>query len=242
MLRRVFAGLALTVMLTGAPGLALADACHPVIDTSKTQYIVGYGSLMQQASKERTAPDAGPSRPVLVDGFQRAWNARGSLVGSSTTYLGVRPAGWARMVAAIYPNPDPEELRATDRREEFYCRESVPADAVQMLDGQPAPTGAEIWIYVNKPDSVFPPDARFPIVQSYVDIFVTGCMELAEKVRSNAIDFVEGCVRTTEGWSQNWVNDRLMPRRPFIHQPKSSDIDTLLQRLLPEQFAAIRIE
>lgn len=233
---------AAALILTLVPGLAMADACHPVIDESRQQYIVGYGSLMQEASKHRTAPEAGPNRPVLVDGYQRAWNARGSLVGFSTTYLGVRPSHWERMAAAIYHDPDPNDIRATDQREEFYCREAVSPAALHMLDGDPPPENAEVWIYVNKPDAVFPPDERFPIVQSYVDIFITGCMELAQKVRSNEIDFQKGCIETTDGWSTHWVNDRPMPRRPFIFQPKSGAVDALLQRMLPEEFAAIRIE
>jgi hypothetical protein len=49
-------------------------------------------------------------------------------------------------------------------------------------------------------------------------------------------------VRTTDGWSKHWVNDRIYPRRPYIHQPNAWEIDAHLKRLLPELFGGIRIE
>jgi hypothetical protein len=89
-----------------------------------------------------------------------------------------------------------------------------------MLDGSSVPSG-QIWIYVNKPASLAPPDAEHPITQSYVDIFITGCLELQPRVSDPGLDLVEQCVRTTSGWSKHWVNDRLQPRRPYIHQPRA---------------------
>ena len=88
--------LALGLIQAGPAG---ADDCRPELDPSKPQYIVGYGSLMQSSSKRMTEPGAGINLPVLVTGFQRAWNHRGTY---PTTYLGVEPAKSARMAAALY--------------------------------------------------------------------------------------------------------------------------------------------
>ena len=206
------------------------------------QYIVGYGSLMQTASKRRTAPDAGENLPAMVTGYQRAWNTKGSPIGFSTTYLGVQPETDAQMVAALYRVFDIEEIRKTDDREAYYCRDRVPPDQLRMLDGSSVPAVGQIWIYVNKPENVDPPNESFPVVQSYVDIFVTGCFELKQKVVAENLDFAEACITTTDGWSAHWVNDRLLPRRPFIHQPKASAIDALLHKMVPEPFEKIRIE
>ena len=49
-----------------------AEDCHPEVDPSKPQYVVGYGSLMETASKRMTEPDAGTNLPVSVTGFQRS--------------------------------------------------------------------------------------------------------------------------------------------------------------------------
>jgi hypothetical protein len=41
---------------------------------------------------------------------------------------------------------------------------------------------------------------------------------------------------------QHWVNDRLYPRRPYIHQPKAWEIDSGLKRHLGELYENIPIE
>jgi len=50
------------------------------------------------------------------------------------------------------------------------------------------------------------------------------------------------CLATTRDWSEHWVNDRIYPRRPFIYQPRSRQIDSLLAQQLPQYFSRIRIE
>jgi hypothetical protein len=228
--------LALALLWTG---ISYADDCHPQLDPSKPQYIVGYGSLMESSSKHSTEPGAGINLPVLVTGFQRSWNTHGVY---NTTYLGVQPSKSARMVAALYRSFLDDGKLGADAREIDYCRAAVAPAAIEMLDGSAVPSPSQIWIYVNKPESLAPPDAENPIVQSYVDIFITGCMELQTRVSEPDLDFVEQCVRTTEGWSKHWVNDRLYPRRPYIHQPKAWEIDKHLKRLLPELVESVRIE
>ena len=216
-----------------------ADDSHPAIDLSKTQYIVGYGSLMESSSKLKTEPDAGIALPVVVTGFQRAWNTHGVY---PTTFLGVQPSKSARMAAALYRSFPKDGKLSADAREIDYNRVAVDPASIKMLDGSTIPSSSQFWIYVNKPASLAPPDAENPIVQSYVDIFILGCLELQERVADPDIDFVAECVRTTEGWSKHWVNDRPMPRRPYVYQPRAWDIDKQLKRLLPEFVENIRIE
>jgi hypothetical protein len=220
-------------------GAARADDCHPALDPSKPQYIVGYGSLMQSSSKRMTEPNAGSNLPIMVTGFQRAWNTHGVY---PTTYLGVRPSKSARMAAALYRDFLADGKLGADAREIDYCRAAVTPASIEMLDSSTVPSPSQIWIYVNKPESLAPPDAENPIVQSYVDHFINGCLDLQARVADPDRDFVAQCVRTTDGWSKHWVNDRLMPRRPYIHQPRAWEIDQQLKRLLPELVGAIRIE
>lgn len=231
-------------MLLAQPAFA-QDQCHPAVDQSLPQFIVGYGSLMEEASKRRTAPDTGLNRPVRVRGFQRAWNARGNQVGFSTTYLGVdapktpderKVAGDATddpvMVAAAYQDFSAKGIAGTDERETFYCRYAVALDKIELLDGWAFPENAQVWIYAlprgQKGDL---PNERWPIVQSYVDIFLTGCLDLEKRVDRSLypdLKFADLCISTTTGWSADWVNDRLYPRRAFIYQPNASTIDQLL--------------
>jgi hypothetical protein len=224
--------------LTGACSV-YADDCHPLPDLSKPQYIVGYGSLMEASSKRMTEPNADINLPISVVGFQRSWNTHGVY---PTTFLGVRPSTSASMVAVLYRAFLDNGKLGADARERSYCRIAVEPDSINMLDGSTVPSASQIWIYVTKPDLVAPPDDQYPITQSYVDIFMTGCLQLQARVSESHIDFVEQCVRTTEGWSTHWVNDRIYPRRPFMNQPNAWQIDQHLNTLLPEIVGAVKIE
>ncbi len=217
-----------------------ANECRPGVDPGRPQFVLGYGSLMEDASRKRTAPRAGPAHPVELSGFRRGWFERGDSVGFSTTYLGVRPDARSRMNAVVYA-VDAGELAATDARESSYCRANVPPAHIATRDESFAlPADAQAWIYVTDPRRVAPPDARYPIVESYVDLFLSGCFEQEERFHLEG--FARECIATTSGWSEHWVNDRIFPRRPFVYQPRAHEIDRLLSSTLPRYFDRIRLE
>lgn len=213
--------------------------CHPPIDPSAPQLVIGYGSLMQEASRKRTAPNAALAVPVEVTGYRRGWFAAGQMPGFNTVYLGVMPDPAARINAVIVDVPA-GEVPALDAREYIYCRVGVAAASITDLRGPGPAPGGQAWIYVNKADSLALPSEQVPIVQHYVDEFLSGCMELED---ANALaDFARNCISSTTDWSTHWVNDRIFPRRPQVYQPKAKRIDTLIAAELPVEFAAIRIE
>jgi hypothetical protein len=216
------------------------DECRAAPDAGRPQYVVGYGSLMQDESRQRTAPHAGPVHPVEVSGYRRAWIARGDPVGFSTTFLGVTKDAASHLNAVVY-QVDADDLRATDQRESSYCRMAVPASAVASLEKMPFEMGAgQAWIYANPPSTIATPSVEFPIVQSYVDIFVSGCLEQEQKFGVEG--FARECLATTHEWSGHWVNDRLYPRRPFIYQPMARQIDQLLSLQVPAFFAQVKLQ
>jgi len=101
-----------------------------------------------------------------------------------------------------------------------------------MLDGAgPWDRDKDVYIFESDPADISKtkePTPDFPMVQSYVDICVNGCLEVEALYRS-ARGFVQEFVKTTTGWNKYWVNDRLYPRRPFIYVPKAETIDRALQ-------------
>jgi cation transport regulator ChaC len=218
-----------------APPLA---SCHPEINSNQPQYIIGYGSLMQTESKRRTAPNVGENIPVMVSGFERGWFIHGPSY-SPTTYLGAVLNRSAQMNAVIYRVFQSEELLATDEREDGYCRSLVEPRQLDMLDQSSVPQG-QVWIYTVPEDAIATPENEFPIVQSYVDIVISGCLEIEENFTIE--NFAEMCVTTTTGWSEHWVNDRLYPRRPFIYQPRARAIDQVLQETIPQFLGSREIE
>lgn len=213
--------------------------CHPALDPAQPQRVVGYGSLMQEASRKRTAPNAALAVPTEVTGYRRGWFAAGQMPGFNTVYLGVEPDPAARLNAVVFDVPA-GEIPALDTREYIYCRVQVPTANIRVLSGPGDAAVGQAWIYVNKVDSLALPSEQVPIVQSYVDEFLSGCMELED---ANSLpDFARNCITMTTDWSEHWVNDRIYPRRPHVYQPKAKRIDTLIAAELPQDFAAIRIE
>jgi hypothetical protein len=238
--RPIIAIFSLALAAFSAPSRASGGGCNEPLDTEKPQYIIGYGSLMQDESRMHTSPKSGPAHPVEVEGYRRGWFARASAAGPGSTFLGLQSQLKSHINAVVY-QVAPAEIDLTDKRESLYCRVSVAMSDVKPLERGWAPErDAQLWIYQSLPGSVAAADAKNPIVQSYVDVFVSGCLE--QEQRAGLKGFSQECLATTDGWSEHWVNDRIYPRRPFIHQPSASQIDGLLSKQLPQYFSRIRIE
>lgn len=219
--------------------LALSNTnCHPTVNPNTPQYIVGYGSLIQNESKKKTYLNVGPSIPVIVDGYQRGWIQKGMPIGSSATFLGVVRNKSSQFNGVIFNLP-PSAIFLYDKREMHYCREEVLPKQLKMLNQQTIPKG-QFWIYVSTPEKTAAPSARYPITQSYVDVFLSGCLEVERTYQLK--NFAKNCVNTTHHWSPIWVNDRIYPRRPFVYQPDAIQIDQLLSEKMPKIFKQISIE
>lgn len=199
-------------------------------------YIFGYGSLVEDESRERTTPSARDAYPVMVEGIRRGWFARGARSGLNTTYVGALDDPEARTNGVIYPVSE-QELAATDQSESAaYRRCQIELGQITMLDGRKAPPRGLVWTYIND----FPPSElgenipseSFPLVQSYVDMCINGCLEVEARYPT-AAGFTRTFLATTGEWSRFWVNDRLCPRRPFTYLPRASAIDAAL-RAAPE--------
>lgn len=77
-------------------------------------------------------------------------------------------------------------------------------------------------------------------MESYVDICLTGCLQIDQGF-PDAGDFASEFITSTQKWSKYGENDRVHPRRPFITVQQYSTIDALLQKHLPELFAEIQL-
>jgi hypothetical protein len=211
-------------------------------------YIFGYGSLIEKASRLRSTPNAKAAIPVVVYGFKRGWFSRTGAPGLSTTFLGCIKEADGGTNGVIY-EVSKEDLKLTDSREKGYTRIKINFEDI-VFYSEPIDKNSVIWIYINQfrnnkiPEDNFP-SKDFPIVQSYVDMCIEGCLELEKlypkaKEQAFAIDFIN----TTYFWSRFWVNDRIYPRRPFIFRPNAYKIDALLKENLEDEsiFNAIYFE
>lgn len=75
-----------------------------------------------------------------------------------------------------------------------------------------------------------PASTRFPILQSYLDIVLTGCLEYG-------VDFAQEFIQTTFLWTPFWLNERPLARRPWVHEKQYAYVDQLCATWLPKYFA-----
>ncbi|WP_218813480.1 hypothetical protein [Rickettsiella endosymbiont of Dermanyssus gallinae] len=211
--------------------------CHPTPQDKLPQYIIGYGSLMETTSKNKTDNTSGENRPVMIDNYQRGWFATGLSVGLSTTYLGIVKQPNAHFNGTIFRLATPSMIKNYDKREKYYCRVAVPTSSIHTLDHHPLPNG-QFWIYETKPEFMAKPSEKYPLIESYVDIFLSGCLEIEKKFHLKG--FTAECIKTTTDWSPHWVNDRIYPRRPFVFEPNALTIDKALADKLPHIFNQIK--
>ncbi len=207
-----------------------------------TDYIFGYGSLINRESRMRTTPDAFDAAPVIAKGLARGWWVRGQRPGLGPCFLAVEVQADAVCNGVIYP-VSTDGLAATDRREASYHRVQVPPGNLTMLDGSAATAvDGVVWAYVADRDARQNPDPNYPIVQSYVDICLTGCIEVQETYPLAAeAGYAKMFIEETADWSIYWENDRLHPRRPHQYVPRAFEIDRLLSMHLTDLFAKIKL-
>ena len=67
-----------------------------------------------------------------------------------------------------------------------------------------------------------PPSIQYPVLQTYLDVVITGCLEYGE-------DFAKEFIQTTFQWSPYWLNERALARRPWVHEPRYVKIDSILK-------------
>ena len=196
---------------------------------AQSAYVFGYGSLIERASRTRTNPDAIGAWPARVTGYQRGWFhhfIESENVGSSCTFLGAVNKTGKTINGVIYKVDDFEKTKG---REKGYTADRVKG-TIEMLDGAGSwDSSKEIYIFVSNKANISEPTKDLPMVESYVDICVNGCLEIEALYRS-AAGFVQEFIKTSTGWNNKyWVNDRLYPRRPFIYVPNAEKIDEALQ-------------
>jgi hypothetical protein len=131
----------------------------------------------------------------------------------------------------VFPLITADGLASFDKREckVGYERIRVTLDAIPL--GNKSLSKGTIWTYVSNYSQA--PSEDMPVIQSYVDVIMTGCLRIGE-------DFAKEFVRTTHGWEGPWENDRSAPRyeRPMARDTSLEiRIDELLAETIPEHFA-----
>ncbi len=192
---------------------------------------------MDEESKRHTDPSAEANLPVRVHGYQRRWSLHGEMPGLNSTYLSVTQEKKASFNGVIYRLRHPDHIKKYDQRETGYCRQELRAEEIELYT-KALPPQKQLWIYVAAHPKHEVPTKNYPMVQSYVDLFLRGCIQIEEKFKIP--HFARDCIRSTDDWSVHWVNDRIFPRRPYVYEPYAVKIDTLIKQNLSATFTQIK--
>src|SRR5271166_5961151 len=150
-----------------------------------TQFIFGYGSLINSASRDSTVGKMIPAIPVRISaafGYIRTWNDRST---SGFTALGLRKPSATEKASTIngvlYP-VDGDDMAKYDAREKGYARVEVPRDDLEAVSWPLLPETGKIWVYIpvrpnGEPGVGLPAaNAQFPLLESYIDVVVEGAL------------------------------------------------------------------
>lgn len=243
--------LAVVGFVIAAHGGAAEEFWGRELPDQPTTFIFGYGSLINTQSRDATSGRPGVAIPARLgpgSGFLRCWCDRSP---SGFTALGLRrpgPGERATTVNGVLYPADVHDMTAFDAREAGYARVEIAREHIQPVSWQRLPDMGRIFVYVprvtgREPGIDLPaPDGRFPLLQSYIDVVVEGGFEYGP-------DFAREIIATTADWSPFWLNDRTLPRRPWVAQRNWSAVDDLLARAAPnfadrmfsEEYAAKRL-
>lgn len=224
-------------------------------------YLFGFGSIMNttthapwlQNSKDGKAATLSGALVTLKKsfGYERQWNFRSS---TGFTALGVIKSeqhGEANDINGVVFQVPRSEIPSFDRREVGYKKVEVP---LEFLEFKPETPGCNpqtkfsfgpddrVWLYVPLEAHTSYADENHPLLQSYVDTVLQGCLEWGGE------SMAEQFVITTRGWSTYFLNDTPSSRRPWLYRREYNTIDRLLKkyskrthygdRRHPEEFAS----
>ena len=154
----------------------------------------------------------------------------------------------------------PDQLIAFDAREIGYYRALVPLDMIRVSVQHGSVTARQraerlrncletndiditIWVYVPCPSHYALPDEDFPILQTYVDVCIRGCLQWGGQ------PLADHFVLSTHSWSDCFLNDAPLSRRPWLHRLDYAAVDSCLSRYSdyvklecrrhPEEFASL---
>jgi len=184
-------------------------------------YVFGYGTLINNDSRLATLQSLSSSSVVSENcflaalsgdfGFERCWCFR-SVTGF--TALGLRETTEKTGVKGVVFEVTEQQLEELDEREKGYYRMTVPIDLIMPQKGQSFSGSAIVFVYIPEAGRCYEPTEEYPILQTYVDTCLSGCLAWGGD------DLINSFISSTTGWSQFYLNDPPMSRRPWLHRPK----------------------
>jgi len=219
-----------------------------------SDFLFGYGSIINNSSRQSTSQDAGKEIEVavvaeLVDSsLERCWCFRSH---TGFTALGLRRLNEKKthvnfnnkndnirqnaLLGVLFP-VESGVMAQYDIREVGYMRFEVSSEQILIKEEYGSDNvrqkaeeyklklqTARIWTYIPDESRAKFPDKDHPILQSYVDICIRGCLEWG------GAPFAQNFLLTVSGWSEFYLDDTPNSRRPWIHRKDFKVIDGILE-------------
>lgn len=181
-------------------------------------YIFGYGSLINSASRQRTG-QTGQAIPAIAHNLVRYWGK----IDDSYTLAPLAVRQGEGQVNGVLLEIDDIALAEFDRRERGYQRIQITTDQIETPN--PLPKDETIWVYVK--ETLEPPCELSPIMQTYVDTVLAGCLNISTQ-------FAQHFIKNTIGWHYPLENDRHSPKYnnlAGVETYHQQTIDTLLSEI-----------
>jgi tetratricopeptide (TPR) repeat protein len=227
----------------------------PTNEKEEYDYLFGFGSIMNSSTHAPWLKDKSvgvlPGAVATLSrsfGYERQWNFRSS---TGFTALGVIKSTTPNDINGVIFRVPRSMMPSFDRREVGYNKVRVPLEILQFqpeLEGTNQQTNFEltnddnVWLYVPLETHCTHADENHPLLQSYVDTVLQGCLEWGGD------HFAEKFLVSTGGWATYFLNDTPNSRRPWLFRKDYDIIDRLLQkhsslthygdRRHPEEFAS----
>ncbi|GKZ00196.1 hypothetical protein MPSEU_000972600 [Mayamaea pseudoterrestris] len=213
-------------------------------DDTSFDYIFGFGSIINTETHASwllsSSASSSTNSSCRLDGeiaslskrlgYQRGWYFRSN---TGFTALGVKrvtnDGSSSDMNGVLFRVPK-NMLAAFDRREIGYDRIELPLEGVLRQSNTNDNNNTQfhiqkhekLWIYVPQPQYCLEADPDHPILQSYVDTVLQGCLEWGGG------NMAQRFIHTTTSWSSYFLNDTPSSRRPWLYRKQYDVIDQLL--------------
>ena len=223
--------------LCALPAISVASDCFPKPDNNKHQYLVAYGSFLYEETRKSSSLQMMRDAPVWVEGYKRGWMNRSTPDTPKMTRLGVAASSGDRFNGVIVALKS-GQITSLDSTDKATCRIKIASKNLLPMTSSKIKDDGEYWIYVTKKKQQQEPVVNYPIYQSQVDEFLTGCLEQSK--RFDLPDFADQCMQSTQSWNSSWVNDRMRPILGKLVQGKKTKVDDLLMKYQKENFNPVR--
>ncbi|MEA2097900.1 MAG: hypothetical protein U9P70_02395 [Patescibacteria group bacterium] len=193
---------------------------------TEKNYIIGYGSLMSLQSVLKTLKNLDVFKinilPIEIYGVERGWFTKSSR--NNFTALGVVKNLASKFNGTLIGPLSKKQMYELDKREKRYKRIEIKKESIKTLKQNNLIPQDNIWIYTTKNKKL--PTSRCPIIQTYIDVVISGSLEISK-------NFTKEFIETTTGWDGIWINDRKNPvyqRAVSLTEKQKQKIDKLFKK------------